>query len=99
MQQFSVGQALRHLRIQHGVNSAELHACINVSSSTYLKVERDERDLTFLMALRICYYYDLDIHEFIAMIKPDELERKDLSSIRVIANRAKKKKEAALNKV
>jgi transcriptional regulator with XRE-family HTH domain len=99
MQQFSVGQALRHLRLKHGVNSSELQACINVSSSTYLKIERDERDLTFLMALRVCYYYDIDIHDFIAMIKPDELERKDLSSIRVNGNREKKKKEAALHKV
>ncbi len=90
---YSVGQALGHLRRHHCRDSRELYAAINTSSATYLKIERDERDLSFLTALRICQFYDLDIHDFIAMIDDNELARKDISVIKVLIKREKKEKE------
>lgn len=90
---YSIGQALAHLRRNYCRDSRELYSAINTSSATYLKIERDERDLSFLMALRICQFYDLDIHDFIAMIDDTELARKDLSVIKVLIKREKKQKE------
>jgi hypothetical protein len=51
-------------------------------SSTYLKVEREERELSLLMALRVCNFYQLDLHEFISMLSDEELQRQDYSVIR-----------------
>jgi hypothetical protein len=93
---YSIGQALSYLRRNFCRDSRELYAAINTSSATYLKIERDERDLSFLMALRVCQFYDLDIHDFIAMIDDAELGRKDLSSIKMLINRGKQKEREAI---
>lgn len=92
-QKFSVGQALSHLRRRHRhhLGCKELGHALRTSHSTYLKIERDERDLSFVMALRLCQFYDMDIHDFISMIDEAELERKDLSSIKMQIRKEKKK--------
>jgi plasmid maintenance system antidote protein VapI len=88
---FSVGQALAHLRRRHRhLGCKELGQALHTSHSTYLKIERDERDLSFVMALRVCQVYDMDIHDLIAMIDDAELERKDLSSLKMQIKREKK---------
>jgi hypothetical protein len=97
-QKFSVGQALAQLRRRHRhLGCKQLGLVLQTSHSTYLKIERDERDLSFLMALRVCQFYDLDIHDFIAMIDESELERKDLSSIKMQIR--KERKKAALKPI
>jgi hypothetical protein len=70
-----------------------------VTSATYLKMERDERDLSFLMALRLCHFYKMDIHEFISMLSDEELKRQDFSVIRVRLQRERKMAEAKKAKV
>ncbi|MFI5193761.1 MAG: hypothetical protein ACHQD7_06875 [Chitinophagales bacterium] len=64
-----------------------------------MKIERDQRDLSFLMALRLCQFYQLDLHEFISMLSDDELARKDLSGIKAMMQRERKKAEAKKPKV
>ena len=95
----TVGQVLAGLRKESKSKSGDLYKALNTSSGTYLKVERDERDLSFLMALRLCRFYQLDIQEFISMLSDEELARKDLSGIRAMMQRERKKAEAKKAKV
>ena len=95
----TVGQVLARLRGQDSRHQSELYKALNTSSSTYLKILRDERDLSFLMALRLCKFYELDLHEFISMLSDEELARKDLSGIKAMMQRERKKAEALKAKV
>jgi len=90
----TVGQLLARLREVYRPGGADLCRALNTTSSTYLKVERDQRDLSFLMALRLCAFYHLDIDEFTAMLTDEELKRKDLSGIKALQQRARRKEGA-----
>lgn len=72
---------------------------LKISNPTYLKIERDQRELSFLFALRLCKFYQIDIHDFIYMLDDAELERKDLATIKFEMKRDKKKAEAKLAKI
>jgi transcriptional regulator with XRE-family HTH domain len=96
---FTVGQALARLMQQYRPDKPSLYKALQISSATYSKIERDERDLSFIMALRVCRFYKLDLHEFISMLSDDELRRQDCAIIRVQKQREKKKAEAAKAKV
>jgi hypothetical protein len=43
------------------------------------------------MALRICQFYNLDLHEFISLLSDEELGRNDFSIIHAKERRDKKK--------
>lgn len=90
----TIGQLLYKLRMAYRGKSSDLYTFLRTSSSTYLKVERDERELSFLMALRICQFYKLDLHEFISMLSNQELDRQDFATIQAQLKREKKKAEA-----
>ena len=95
----TIGQLLYKLRMAYRGKSSDLYTALRTSSSTYLKVERDERELSFLMALRICQFYKLDLHEFISMLSNQELDRQDFATIQAQLKREKKKAEAAKARV
>jgi DNA-binding XRE family transcriptional regulator len=95
----TVGQTLAKLRDIYRPDNNELADALHMSYTTYLKTERDQRELSFLMALKICRFYKLDIHDFISMLSDEELERKDKSVIRVQQQRERKKMEAEKAKV
>lgn len=95
----TIGQLLFQLRMKHPGCSGELYKALRTTSSTYLKIERDQRELSFLMALRVSSFYKLDLHEFISMLSDQELDRQDFSLIRVQQQREKKKAEAAKARV
>lgn len=90
----TVGQVLAKLRQEYRPDNNQLAAALQTSYTTYLNTEKDQRELSFLMALRICRFYGLDIHEFIAMIGNDELNRKDFAILRAQERRERKKAEA-----
>ncbi|GAC1425660.1 MAG: hypothetical protein NVS1B13_06840 [Flavisolibacter sp.] len=96
---FTVGQLLARLKQIYQPNSNDLYKALHTSSSTYLKIERDQRELSFLMALRLCKFYKLDLHEFISMLSDEELARQDFSVIRVHQQRERKKAAAAKARV
>lgn len=95
----TVGQALVRLRLLHQPDRKALAETIQASYTTYLKLERDQRDLTLLAALRICRFYKLDLHDFISMLSDQELDRNDLSITRVLKQRERKREEAKKAKV
>lgn len=64
-----------------------------MSYTTYLKTERGQRELSFLMALRICQFYKMDLHELVSMLSDEELGRNELSIIKAFEKRERKKAE------
>lgn len=96
---YTVGQVLAKLRQDYKPDNNELATALQTSYTTYLKTERDQRELSFLMALRLCHFYGLDIHELISMIGEQELSRKDFSVLRAQEKRDRKRAEALQAKV
>lgn len=96
---FTLSQLLVRLRQIHQPDSKALSEALHTSYTTYLKTERGKRELSFLMALRICQFYKLDLHEFISMLSDAELGRNDLSVIKFQQKMERKKAEALKAKV
>ncbi len=92
---FTLGQLLARLRQVYQPDSKALSEALQTSYTTYLKVERGHRELSFLMALRICQFYKMDLYEFISMLSDEELGRNDLSVIK-FHHKMEQKKAALL---
>jgi len=90
----TLGQILARLRHLHQPEQKVLAQALQMSYTTYLKIERDQRELSFLMALRICQFYQLDLHEFVSMLSDEELGRSELSISKALEKRERKKAEA-----
>lgn len=95
----TLGQLLARLRRIHQPDSKALADALQTSYTTYLKTERGNRELSLLMALRICQFYKLDLHEFISMLSDEELGRNELSVIKAKEKRERKKAELLKAKV
>ena len=95
----TLGQVLARLRQIHQPDQKALAQALRMSYTTYLKTERDQRELSFLMALRICQFYNIDLHEFVSMLSDEELDRHELSITRVLQQRERKKAELLKAKV
>jgi transcriptional regulator with XRE-family HTH domain len=85
----TIGNALQELRAERRLSATEAAAGAGTTVSTYLKIERDRREVSFIMMVRLCRFYNLDIYEFLERIDSYELERPDLSVIRVLEKRNK----------
>ena len=96
---FTLGQVLARLRQVHQPDNKALAQALQMSYTTYLKTERDQRELSFLMALRICQFYKIDLHEFISMLSDEELGRDELSISKAQYKRERKKAELLKAKV
>ena len=95
----TLGQVLARLRQIYQPEQKALAQALQMSFTTYLKTERDQRELSFLMALRICRFYKLGLHEFISMVSDKELERSDRSVSKAFEQRKRKKAELLKAKV
>lgn len=96
---FTVAQLLAHLRQVHHPDQKALAAALHTSYTTYLKTERGKRELSFIMALKICQFYKMDLHEFISMLSDEELQRYDFSVLKAREKRERMKAEALKAKV
>ena len=95
----TIGQLLLKLRMGYQGKASDLYTALRISSTTYQKIEQQERELSFLMALRVCQFYKLDLHDFISMISDEELNRQDYAVIQAQLKRERKKAEAAKARV
>jgi len=98
-QKLTLGQVLARLRQIHQPEQKALAQALQMSYTTYLKVERDQRELSFLMALRICQFYKIDLHGFVSMVSDEELARAELSISNALEKRERKKAEQLKAKV
>ena len=71
----TLGQLLARLRHIHQPDHKALAEALQISYTTYLKTERGNRELSFLMALRICQFYKLDLHEYVPIKRDKKLEQ------------------------
>ena len=78
----TIGQVLETLRKRHGLRMTDLAEVLNVSPHLLSKISRDQKELSFLMALRLLKRFDLSVEDFAAMLSEKELNRTDLSTIR-----------------
>ena len=95
----TLGQLLARLRQIYQPDQKVLAEALRASYTTYLKTERGQREMSFLMALRLCQFYKLDLYEFISMLSDEELGRNDFSVIKAKEKRDRKKAEATKAKV
>ena len=95
----TVGQLLTRLRMTHQPDIKMFAGALQTSYTTYRNIERGKRELSFLMALRICRFYQLDLHEFISMLSDEELSRTDFSVIKAKEKIERKKAAASKAKV
>ena len=95
----TLGQILARLRHIHQPEQKVLAQVLQMSYTTYLKIERDQRELSFLMALRLCQFYKMDLHEFVSMLSDGELGRSELSISKALEKRERKKDERLKAKV
>lgn len=86
----TIGETLSYLRAVYLPVSKDLYAALNTTPSTYLKVERGKRELSLIMAVRLCRFYGLEMEEFIGLLTQAELERKELSSIKWLEKQAER---------
>ena len=96
---FTIAEVLERLRQIHQPEPKALARALQMSYTTYLKTERGHRELSFLMALRICQFYKIDLHEFISMLSDEELRRSELSISKAVEKRERKKAELLKAKV
>jgi transcriptional regulator with XRE-family HTH domain len=96
---FTLAQLLAHLRHVHQPEPKALANALQMSYTTYLKTERGQRELSFLMALRICQFYKMDLHDFVSMLADEELGRSELSITKAKEKIQRKKAEALKAKV
>lgn len=83
----TIGQTLLKLREEAGVSGNKIAKAANISVTTYYKIERGNRDVSFIVLFRICRFYEISLQEFADIINPLELERKEISSLRAIKKR------------
>jgi transcriptional regulator with XRE-family HTH domain len=95
----TVSQLLMRLRHIHQPDHKALAEVLQMSYTTYLNTERGHRELSFLMALRICQFYKMDLHEFISLLSDEELGRNELSITKALEKRERKKAESLKAKV
>ena len=95
----TLAEVLARLRHIHQPEQKALAAALQMSYTTYLKTERGQRELSFLMGLRICQFYKIDLHEFVSMLSDEELGRSELSISKALEKRERKKAEASKSKV
>jgi hypothetical protein len=56
----------------------------------HFKVERDQKEASFIMLYRICCLYEISMYKFVDILSPAELECSDFSTIRMLEQRKKK---------
>ena len=83
----TIGETLLKLREEAGASGNEVAKAANIAVSTYYKIERGNRDVSFIVMFRICRFYEISLQEFADIISPHELERKEISSLRALKKR------------
>lgn len=90
----TIGQTLTILRESKNESKSVIAKAANLSGSSYLAIERDEREASFIAIYRICHFYEISLQEFADLLSPTELVRRELSSIRMMEKRKAKSEKS-----
>jgi hypothetical protein len=97
MQNNTIGEAVSLLIQQHGQFKSYLEKEINAPQGYLGKVERGEKELSLLMAIRLLDIFELSLDEFVSLLSPEELQRKDLTTLKWMEKNRKRMAENQLN--
>ena len=78
----TIGQAIDFLLVQHELYRKDVAEVMKISSGALTKIIRDEKELSFLMALRMLEKLGLSVDEFLSLLSKEELARKELSTLK-----------------
>lgn len=78
----TIGQAVDYLIIQNELYRKDVAEVMNINSGTLTKIIRDEKELSFLMAIRMLEKFGLSVDEFLSFLSKEELSRKELSTLK-----------------
>nr|WP_121272142.1 hypothetical protein [Pedobacter schmidteae] len=83
----TIGEALRHLRQLYWCRNQDLILALNTNGASYQRIEKGQKELSLILAVRLCRFYDISLDNLIDLIDPAELERKELSAIKIAEKR------------
>ena len=92
-EKLTVGQALKSLRDSYELRVIDVAQFLKTTHTSYSNIEHDKRELTFIMAIPVCQFYNIDVNDLAGMIREEEFGRKELSSLKHFARLEKRKKE------
>lgn len=78
----TIGQAIDYLIIQNEFYRKDVAEVMNINGGTLTKIIRDEKELSFLMAIRMLEKFGLSVDEFLSLLSEEELGRKELSTLK-----------------
>jgi len=92
----TIGQAIDFLLVQNELYRKDLAEVMNINSGNLTKIIRDEKELSFLMAVRMLEKLGLSLDEFVSLLSKEELGRKELSTLKwEKKNKIRKLKESS----
>lgn len=77
----TIGQAIDFLIIQNEFYWKDVAEAMNINSGTLTKIIRNEKELSFLGAVRMLEHFGLSVDEFMSMLSDNEINRKELSTL------------------
>ncbi|HWW42132.1 helix-turn-helix transcriptional regulator [Pedobacter sp.] len=90
----TIGEAIDYLIQQNGQYRKDIAEVLKISGSTLTDIIRNEKELSFLMGMRLLEHFELSVDEFLSLLSKEEIDRKALSSIKFFEK--KKRKEERL---
>jgi plasmid maintenance system antidote protein VapI len=92
----TIGQAIDFLLVQQELYRKDVAEVMKINSGTLTKIIRDEKELSFLMAIRMLEKLGLSVDEFLSLLSKEELARKELSTLKwEKKNKIRKLKESS----
>jgi plasmid maintenance system antidote protein VapI len=78
----TIGQAIDYLIIQHELYRKDIAEVMKINSGTLTRIIRDEKELSFLAAVRMLQHFGLSMDEFMSLLSNEEMNRKELSTLK-----------------
>ncbi len=77
-----LGANIASVRRSLGLTQENVAFDLNISSTSYAKIERGETNVSFMRLVQIADYFQVDIMEFISRNSADNAMQKDIADIK-----------------
>jgi plasmid maintenance system antidote protein VapI len=86
----TIGEAIDYLIQQNGQYRKDIADVLKINGGILTKILRDDKELTFLMGVRLLEHFELSVDEFLSLLSKEEIDRKALSSIKFFEKKKRK---------
>ena len=86
----TIGEAIDYLIQQNGQYRKDMAEVLKISGGTLTDIIRNEKELSFLMGVRLLEHFELSVDEFLSLLSKEEIDRKALSSIKFFEKKKRK---------